>query len=459
MALVPAIFPPALNLRLVLWLALFVFALPGQQLADFEISGSVVSSADGAPVNGALVVLRVDRPSISMGARAINGRTVGIMQAVEDQQRAITNGAGHFAFSVKQAAFARLEVTRRGFLSADAGGGATARLTVTQEEAAEPVAVKLTPTGALEGRVVNEDGDPVPGLTVEAVETRVSGGFKSTERLGSSVTDDQGEYRIWNLLPGSAYLRMAGRSGVTRVAGELPGETAAGETYGVAYYPDSPTQSGAAPLRIPPGGSLRADFTVKTRAGYAIRGSVLNLSAGARPTLRLLRQGEEMANRVTVNRAGAFEILDVAPGVYVLQAYVLAGEFMPFGAIRLVVEEGGLADVKVALNPPVDLTGTVQAPAAGQEDRAPAAVKLFLNEALDNPLPPILRLLATRGKANVEGRFTLRNLYPGLYAIQAESPSYYASAVWSGSVDVLKDGLTVGSAAPPELTIDRKSVV
>ena len=86
------------------------------------------------------------------------------------------------------------------------------------------VAIKLLPGAVITGVITDGRGNPAPGVTVAAVETRPSGGAAlAPVRV---VTDDRGVYRIFGLAPGeylvsalpqlgpaSAAARRAGRRG------------------------------------------------------------------------------------------------------------------------------------------------------------------------------------------------------------------------------------------------------
>ena len=62
------------------------------------------------------------------------------------------------------------------------------------------VAIRLLPGAVITGVITDGRGTPAPGVTVAAVETRLSGGTPPAPMR--VVTDDRGVYRIFGLAPG-----------------------------------------------------------------------------------------------------------------------------------------------------------------------------------------------------------------------------------------------------------------
>jgi len=58
-------------------------------------------------------------------------------------------------------------------------------------------------TGALQGTIVLEDGNPIPGVLVTITSATVAGATKS------SITNDEGKYRFVGLQPGTYNLSAA----------------------------------------------------------------------------------------------------------------------------------------------------------------------------------------------------------------------------------------------------------
>jgi hypothetical protein len=69
------------------------------------------------------------------------------------------------------------------------------------------ISIRLERTGAIEGRILDDNGDPMLGATVMAIDRTAPAGIPSWgTRLVSAQTNDRGEFRIFNLPAGDYYL-------------------------------------------------------------------------------------------------------------------------------------------------------------------------------------------------------------------------------------------------------------
>src|SRR4051794_11667576 len=139
-----------------------------------SIQGEVRDTITGLPVERAHVSLR----------RFVNGGW--------DRYGAQTNAEGKFTIMGVPPASYQWALERVGYVvpAEVARNG----LTLHAAEAKENLKLKLIPTGSISGRVLDPDGAPVEGVSVEA-----EAGSRA-ER--TAATDDRGQYRIGGLRPG-----------------------------------------------------------------------------------------------------------------------------------------------------------------------------------------------------------------------------------------------------------------
>jgi hypothetical protein len=160
-------------MRLVLLLALVA-----QQPAA-TVSGIVTDAVTKAPVAAARVLLaRVDGPLTS--------------------SLTITAGAdGRFTASAVPPGAYRIFADRDDYLRGEHRG-------VVQVKSGQPIhdlAIVLTPTGVISGRVMNEHGEPASKIFVRALtESQVLATFPRW--VAEARTNDLGEYRLFSLPPG-----------------------------------------------------------------------------------------------------------------------------------------------------------------------------------------------------------------------------------------------------------------
>jgi hypothetical protein len=434
---------------------LFACSMGAQQETLRTVSGSVINSVTGVGISGALVILQPGprRPSESTYENDVQPRGIRSQIAEKPPQRMVTDPSGSFSFSIaSDVMFAQLTVSRRGFRSEQRMD--TAQIHLNPDQMANTT-VKLVPLAAIEGRVLNEDGEPLPGVTVANIQVNLRNGRRVFREDANKTTDDRGEYRLWNLSPGMNYIKVFGRRGTWTGVGGLAQMALSDEAYGPVYYPNASTRDEGQVLRVGPGETVRADFVVQGRKAYKIRGRLQGLTAYVRPSVRLLRGDDPIGVRASVNIAtGIFEISDVTPGSYLVQAYATNSTNPVLGEAPITIAERDLTDVMIAMNSGVNIRGSIDFPAgpaapSGRNGRRQSTTIQALNIAPERlPFPAA----AITASADESGQFTLNNLMPGRYALTVTGSGTVAS-IQSGAVDVLSDGLTVGYGDMPELKI------
>lgn len=96
---------------------------------------------------------------------------------------------------------------------------------------------KLTRAGAISGRVFDEDGEPVAKAAVIPYRASKKPGREVRSYDQPVLTDDRGEYRIFNLAAGPYYLAVNGRT-EDRMRRPVPAQKL--ETgYLTSYYPST----------------------------------------------------------------------------------------------------------------------------------------------------------------------------------------------------------------------------
>ncbi len=440
-----------------------------QPTGRIEISGTVTNSATGLPVTDALVALQpgpheipedfnfpkefnlpedFDLENASEEMLEKINEKVGKLTAPDPPQRVLTDASGTFSFSVSAGTSGvTLQVKRAGFQPGKP-------VLLRSEKMLSKANIKLIPLGVVQGRVVNRDGEPVPGVTVDTIQIRVRNGRKDFPDYAHNETDDLGEFRMWDLDPGLVYLEVVDRYGTTQKAGD-PSLRPSNVAYGPVYYPAADTQAEAQAVRIHPGETIRADFVLQEHKAYKISGVLENpghVTSTGEPWIRLLRGDDGVPVRSSLDLAkGTFEVVDVPPGSYTIQALVNSDPPV-FGETTVTVREVDVSDLVMPLTVVASVKGTVVFPASASDPDADSHYAFIQAQATNTE-----RLLqgwsSESGQSDGSGKFELKNLPPGKYAISANTGGTYVASIQSGGVDVLSDGLTVGSTAPPEIRI------
>jgi len=157
-------------------------AMPG---AKYSLNGTVVNSVTGEPVRRALV-------QIYMGP----------------EQASLTDDNGHFEFHGLLGGQTSVAVRKPGFFSeSEAARKGPMPVAVTVGPETDAIVLKLIPEAAIQGKIQSEDGEPIEAAPVVVFALRINNGHKIWDQAGSARTDEDGEFRIANLTPGTYYLQ------------------------------------------------------------------------------------------------------------------------------------------------------------------------------------------------------------------------------------------------------------
>jgi protocatechuate 3,4-dioxygenase beta subunit len=196
-------------------------------------------------------------------------------------------------------------------------------ITVAAGERRDRLNITMVRPGAIAGRVLDENGDPVEGAVLRASQVRYVDGRRRLVDMArfAQPTDDLGRYRLFGLESGEYIVSAAvGQIDMRAPLVDLPG-------YGTTYFPGTPNPSEAQRILVGRSQDVPGiDFPiVRTRtvrvSGYAVdsRGEAITGGIALTPSRR---SGAVVATQMgaKIERDGRFEFPNVAPGEYVLQA-------------------------------------------------------------------------------------------------------------------------------------------
>lgn len=224
---------------------------PQAPRASGLLAGRVVDAA-GEVVAGAVVAVRVDTGGPPLPRSAPVGRAVPVR----------TNAEGRFVFTDVPAGTYQLDVTKAGWLPGMLGrkrpGGSGLPVELAEGQHRNDLTITLWRPAVIAGTVTADNGDPLVGVEVRAVQLMHVAGRRQMHMpqtgpgsqwrpqfLARQKTDDRGAYRFSDLLPGDYVVAV-----LTSVLSEPPGFAGAiraANTTPRAYY-QTMTATGAAPI-------------------------------------------------------------------------------------------------------------------------------------------------------------------------------------------------------------------
>jgi len=279
-----------------------------QQPATFKIAGHVVRHPGERPIRGAKV-------SITM---------------VQDRQRqlsAVNGENGEFLFyGLPQAKYQlRVEYRGAGQFFHELEGYSTA-IAVGPNIDSEHIVFPFDTGASINGTLVDEVGDPVPGATVYLFAKTVSRGFYQTAAAGQSNTTSSGTFHFGHLAPGTYYVAAAGRPWYARnPIGDQPQIAVSPELYvafPLTYYADGTTPEAATPLTLEEGAKTEIQMTL--RAVPAVHISLDGFEENQQVQTSLFQTGPGGTHINVVGTFGINGMAAVAPGNYEISANALS---------------------------------------------------------------------------------------------------------------------------------------
>ncbi len=243
------------------------------ELAAFPDEPVVIHLAAGSVIAGRI---------LSTEGRPIEGAEVSAAAGSGDPSRARSDGDGRFVLDDLTGEKHTLTVTAEGFVS----------VTTESTPGSEELVFELPPEGLLAGKVVDEDGNPVPRARVVLVP--LTAGLPSLTATASS----RGTFTFRNLEQNS-YTLAADRTGFAPAIGET-----------VAVGP----------------GARVVDQVIRLSPGFPASGKVVDAATrkpigGAKVTIRLAGEGFESIKRsVTSDDSGSFTVDGLAEGGWIISA-------------------------------------------------------------------------------------------------------------------------------------------
>ena len=278
--------------------------------ATASVSGQITTAANGQPLHRVKVTL--------------TGPTANPLTAVTDDRgeyEILNVPPGSYSMSATRAGYLTIQYGQR--RPREAGR----HLDVRAGQNLKNMDIALSRGAVLAGRIVDELGEPYPGVRVEAVEPRYINGRRTAVAAGIDTTDDIGEFRISALNPGTYTIRAS-----TIETWEGDGSQRDTYAYSITYFPGSNTSDRAESIALAVGQEVagldfalavgratRVSGRVENANGEPLAGLPVNLSRITRTIGGALFSSSAGGSGRT-DRDGSFEIRNIPPGEYMVSA-------------------------------------------------------------------------------------------------------------------------------------------
>lgn len=374
-------------------------------LAPTKIAGTVVSSITGAPLGQA-------RVSITDTKNRANARWM------------VTNENGRFEFAQIPAGKYSLEGAKRSFLTAayeQHGQFSTAIVTGAEFDTTNLV-LRLTPMASIDGKIVDETGNPVREGQVKLYRENNGAGARRITPAGFKTTNDLGTFEFASLSPGKYFVSVSGKPWYAIHPASDSGDGVGGSiqlvdksldvAYPTTYYGGATEADAAAPIDLK--GGERAEIEVHLLPVPSLH-LIFRVPDGdgqhgfPRPILgkRVFDSNEFIqANEIRGLSKGVYELTGVPAGTYsVTMRYPGSRQAAPHSTEIDLRTDGQELDT-----------------ASGEPE---SSLKLMLQMPRQEPVPKQMRIalrdsehrVVALGEVDATGEATIENLAPGKYAI------------------------------------------
>lgn len=320
------------------------------------LRGRVVEADTGRPLAGVWVTLKstrqeqsTDKQTDARGRYEFTGLAAGsfYVEADPGDYRAMYVPAG-YSTSTSRPAGSRVITLRAG-------------------EVRNDIEIRLWRTRAINGRVVDEAGEPLAGASMRVFRAPSGQTAISSRALPFISTDDRGSFRIFGLPPGQYFVcaefgsRITFNQRISRIRLRRPVRTC---------YPSATQGDLGMPVSIESGDVEGVEIRAPRRAALLITGTVVD--ADGQPAHRgeiMLSsswRGSGGGTGTMLAAGGEFKIGDVPPGRYVLSASVGGRERsddpvgdVQYAALDLEIDETDVEGVALVLKRPVTVKGRI----------------------------------------------------------------------------------------------------
>ena len=426
--------PVLLNTFFVLGLSLIPSAARQTTSERFDLRGKVINAATGEPVGGALV-------------------------QVSEQESLFTRSDGSFVFTNLPRGQVSLAARKPGFFNdRELGHSNPGMFSTTPVPFEGKAIVKLTPEGIIFGQVKNENGEPVDEVAERAQRWQVLDGRRQLQVVTETRTDDEGNFRLAELLPGSYYLAFVPVDGGMR--NDFRPKKQGAEGYSLQFYPGSSDVAGATVLQVRPGTQLGISQMFGRQHLFEVAGIV----RGTKPedpfqiTFVSSSGDAEMRNVRLDPKTGRFQITGVPPGSYMLTATSFKRgsdgqvfDSQPLTAMLPIYVSSDLSGLVLSLGAGTSVA--VQLRDEVQDNASPNNFHQVVVRMIPKEFPQYAPAISVPPSPDVSrAPVRIEGLAPGTYSVEATPiGAGYVASLRCGGVDLLKDDLTIapGSAPPP----------
>jgi hypothetical protein len=430
----------------------------GQTAAGSEpkcaLTGHVVNSLTGAPVNKAEIHLLLSR--LSHPAEAGDDHS-----SPQSSYLAVSGIDGSFHYEGFPAGDYHLSGVRLGFIKTQYGANGSSSqagtmFTFNPGQEITGITLSLIPQGTISGRLLDEDGDTVGNASVQIAKATWVHGRREYATVGGATVNDLGEFRVANLATGTYYL-FAQPSVVSYEGVAVPGNHESRQVR--TFYPAAINRESANLIDLKAGEELSGmDIHVRRLQTFRVHGRIVGSLAPGTNTGNLMvsltprESGIVTGLRSSIDRGSTFNISGVAPGSYSVSLTSGGGSHL-LARQQLDVGSSDATDIVITVAPALTLRGRIHVNATSGVGNGPPSLER-IHIALVGAEPGISDALNAAGQTN--GTFAIENVLPARYYLHIDGnpDGTYLKSLRIGQQEIMGRDLDLSQGPTADLEIE-----
>jgi len=368
----------------------------------------------------------------------------------------VTDTQGHFALTELEPGAYRISIAANGYVRQEYGQrifpGQGTLLNLAAGETIRDLAIHLTQTGTISGRITDTNGQLAVAVNVRLLKLVYNAiGQKTFQDGGNTATNDRGEYRIFWVTPGRYLIAAGVQPGPASTGTSGPNDPL--ERYSFTFFPGVADSTRAAMIEVQSGGEAAADFSVPPLQVFHVRGKVTDSTGRPPSAISVSFAYQTITGQVAAysigqsydSTTGNFDVPNITPGSYIVQVSAGTVERATIEVVNANVE-----NLSFVMGTGAVLPGRVRVDGPGTSlslgaDRVRVQLR-GLNVALT----------VSNNSVDADGSFRIESISPGDFrAVVTSLPiELYAKEVRLGGIDLMNQTIRVTSGTPIAGTVD-----
>lgn len=384
-----------------------------------------------------------------------------MMGSNEAAYSAVTDAEGKFHIENIEAGEYRVQHRKTGFVTGRGGlyDMSSRTLKLAEGEKLDSLRYFLTPQGIVNGHVLDDEGEPVQGVSVMLTRPMYMRGARRVASVGRAQTNDRGEYRIINVQPGRYFIQAElGRAFIGQNSAPVvtPQPGAPRMAFVSTYYPNALEQAQATRVEVAAGQELSGqDIALRKDKVVKVTGKLLEPDGSPAKNFYLMASPHDSLSftggmSAPTDAKGAFTLGNLRPGEYTVLANRTDGSISVQSALTLQVGENDADNVTLQLQPGLEAAGAFALEGSDKKDIDFAGCSL-------NATPADFNLFGGgMGVAKSDGTFKMERLTAGkvtLYAYCRAAGDSYVKSIMVGGEDVFGREIEAASLSSASIRV------